>query len=86
MVHQPSGGFSGQASDIERHALDILKIKRRLNEIYVHHTGQSYESIDDTLDRDHFMSADESKAFGLIDRVLAKREEIEAVLPATPAT
>jgi ATP-dependent Clp protease, protease subunit len=85
MVHQPSGGFSGQASDIERHALDILKIKRRLNEIYVHHTGQTYESIDDTLDRDHFMSADESKAFGLIDRVLAKREEIESVLPATPS-
>ena len=84
MVHQPSGGYSGQASDIERHAQDILKIKRRLNEVYVHHTGQPYEAIEDTLDRDHFMSADESKAFGLIDRVLTRREEIESVLPATP--
>ena len=85
MVHQPSGGFQGQASDIERHAQDIHKIKRRLNEVYVKHTGQPYERIEDTLDRDHFMSADESKAFGLIDRVLAHREEIESVLPATPA-
>jgi len=55
MVHQPSGGFQGQASDIQRHAEDILKVKRRLNEIYVHHTGQSYEAIERTLDRDHFM-------------------------------
>jgi ATP-dependent Clp protease protease subunit len=85
MVHQPSGGFSGQASDIERHAQDILKIKRRLNEVYVKHTGQTYESIENTLDRDHFMSAEESKAFGVIDRVLTKREEIESVLPAAPA-
>ena len=84
MVHQPSGGFSGQASDIERHALDIIKIKKRLNEIYVTHTGQSYESIENTLDRDHFMSADESQSFGLIDRVLTKREEIETLLPAQP--
>ena len=84
MVHQPSGGFQGQASDIERHALDILKVKRRLNEVYVHHTGQSYEAVENTLDRDHFMSAEESKAFGLIDRVLTRREEIEAVLPASP--
>jgi ATP-dependent Clp protease protease subunit len=84
MVHQPSGGFQGQASDIERHALDILKIKRRLNEVYVKHTGQSYEKVEDTLDRDHFMSADESKAWGLIDRVLEKREDIESVLPAVP--
>ena len=86
MVHQPSGGFSGQASDIERHAQDILKIKKRLNEVYVHHTGQPYDTIENTLDRDHFMSAEESKAFGLIDRVLAKREEIEAVLPAQQPT
>ena len=86
MVHQPSGGFSGQASDIERHAQDILKIKRRLNEIYVQHCGRTYDEVEDTLDRDHFMSADESKTWGLIDRVLTKREEIESVLPATPAT
>ena len=69
MVHQPSGGFQGQASDIQRHAEDILKVKRRLNEIYVHHTGQSYEAIERTLDRDHFMSAEEAKAFGLVDEV-----------------
>ena len=77
MVHQPSGGFSGQASDIERHALDIIKMKRRLNEVYVKHTGQSYEKIETTLDRDHFMTADESKEFGLIDRVLSSRDEID---------
>jgi ATP-dependent Clp protease protease subunit len=75
MVHQPSGGFQGQASDIARHAEDILKIKRRLNEIYEHHTGRDYDTIDKTLDRDHFMSADEAKEFGLIDQVLAKRTE-----------
>ena len=73
MVHQPSGGFQGQASDIQRHAEDILKVKRRLNEIYVEHTGQSYEVIERTLDRDHFMSAEEAKAFGLVDEVTTKR-------------
>ena len=77
MVHQPSGGFSGQASDIERHAEDIIKMKRRLNEVYVTHTGQSYEMIEKTLDRDYFMTADQAKDFGLIDRVLTKREEVE---------
>jgi ATP-dependent Clp protease protease subunit len=78
MVHQPSGGFQGQASDIQRHAEDILKMKRRLNEIYVKHTGRDYQTIEKTLDRDHFMTADESKDFGLIDQVLAKRPEAEA--------
>ena len=73
MVHQPSGGFQGQASDIERHAQDIIKIKRRLNEIYVHHTGQSYETIERTLDRDHFMDPAEALAFGLVDQVIDKR-------------
>ena len=73
MVHQPSGGFQGQASDIQRHAEDILKVKRRLNEIYVAHTGQSYEAIERTLDRDHFMSAEEAKGFGIIDEVVSKR-------------
>lgn len=77
MVHQPSGGFQGQASDIQRHAEDILKIKRRLNEIYVKHTGQSYEKIEQTLDRDHFMTADEAKAFGLVDHVQDKRPEAD---------
>lgn len=73
MVHQPSGGFQGQASDIERHAQDIIKMKRRLNEIYVEHTGQSYETIEKTLDRDHFMSPEEALDFGIIDKVLASR-------------
>ena len=73
MVHQPSGGFQGQASDIQRHAEDILKVKRRLNEIYVEHTGQTYEAIERTLDRDHFMSAEEAMAFGIIDEVTRKR-------------
>jgi len=77
MVHQPSGGFSGQASDIERHAQDIIKMKRRLNEVYVHHTGQDYDTIESTLDRDHFMTADDARDFGLIDKVLDKREMLE---------
>ena len=77
MVHQPSGGFSGQASDIERHAQDIIKMKRRLNEVYVKHTGQTYDKIEATLDRDHFMTADEAREFGLIDRVLKSRDELE---------
>ena len=70
MVHQPSGGFQGQASDIERHAEDIIKMKRRLNEVYVKHTGQPYEVIERTLDRDYFMTANEAKEFGLIDKFL----------------
>ncbi len=73
MVHQPSGGFQGQASDIERHAQDIVKMKRRLNEIYVKHTGQDYETIEKTLDRDHFMTAEETKEFGIIDQVVEQR-------------
>ncbi|MRG55648.1 ATP-dependent Clp protease proteolytic subunit ClpP [Phyllobacterium sp. YR620] len=77
MLHQPSGGFQGQASDIERHAQDIIKLKRRLNEIYVKHTGRDYETIERTLDRDHFMTAQESLEFGLIDKVLESRELLE---------
>jgi ATP-dependent Clp protease, protease subunit len=77
MVHQPSGGFRGQASDIERHAEDIIATKRRLNDIYVKHTGRSYDEIERTLDRDHFMSADEARAFGIVDRVYEKRELVE---------
>jgi ATP-dependent Clp protease protease subunit len=83
MVHQPSGGFQGQASDIERHAEDIIKMKRRLNEIYVKHTKRSYEQIEKTLDRDYFMSAEQALDFGLIDRVLAKRDEAEGLLSGT---
>jgi ATP-dependent Clp protease protease subunit len=75
MVHQPSGGFQGQASDILRHAEDIMKVKKRLNDVYVRHTGRDYETIERTLDRDHFMSAEEAKDFGLIDEVLTKRPD-----------
>jgi len=77
MVHQPSGGFKGVAADIQRHAQDIVKLKRRLNEIYVAHTGQPYEVIEKTLDRDHFMDAQEAREFGLIDEVLEKRQDSE---------
>jgi ATP-dependent Clp protease protease subunit len=78
MLHQPSGGFRGQASDIERHAEDILKTKRRLNELYTKHTGQPIEVVERTLDRDYFMSAEESKAFGIVDHVYERREATEA--------
>lgn len=77
MVHQPSGGFQGQASDIERHARDIVATKRRLNEIYAKHTGQSVEAIEDALDRDNFMSSEEAKDFGLVDEVIADRPEVD---------
>jgi ATP-dependent Clp protease, protease subunit len=77
MVHQPSGGFRGQASDIERHAEDIIATKRRLNDIYVKHTGRAYDEIERTLDRDHFMTAEEAQAFGIVDRVYEKRELAE---------
>ena len=75
MVHQPSGGFQGQASDIERHAKEIQKLKQRLNEIYVENTGQSLDAIEAALDRDNFMSAEQAKDFGLIDEVIVKRQE-----------
>ena len=79
MVHQPSAGFSGQASDIQRRAEDVVKMKRRLNEVYVKHTGKPYEVIERTLDRDHFMSSEQAKEFGLIDKVLSKREDFGGV-------
>jgi ATP-dependent Clp protease protease subunit len=82
MVHQPSGGFQGKASDIERHAEDIIKMKRLLNEIYVRHTGQPYEVIERTLDRDYFMSAEEAKNFGIVDKVFDKREVPGMAVPA----
>ncbi|MDG1665457.1 MAG: ATP-dependent Clp endopeptidase proteolytic subunit ClpP [Hyphomicrobiales bacterium] len=73
MVHQPSGGFQGQASDIERHAQEILSLRSRLNDIYVKHTGQSLKSIEKALDRDTFMTANDSKEFGIIDKVVDSR-------------
>ncbi len=78
LVHQPSGGFQGQASDIERHAEDIVKMKRRLNEIYVKHTGKDYETIERTLDRDYFMTAEDARKFGIVDKVLTDRGALEA--------
>ena len=73
MVHQPSGGFQGQASDIERHAKEILAIRQRLNEIYAKHSGQPVQVIADALERDNFMTAEAAQKFGLIDEVLSKR-------------
>lgn len=75
MVHQPSASFSGQAMDIARHAQEIVKLKRRLNEIYAEHTGQSVEAIEKALDRDTYMSPEEAKDFGLIDTVWKNRPE-----------
>ena len=82
MVHQPSGGAQGKVSDIERHVEDIIKMKQRLNEIYVQHTGQPYAEIEKTLDRDTFMTADQAKAFGLIDKVLSTRDDIGGAMAA----
>lgn len=73
MIHQPSGGAQGQATDIEIQAREILKLRQRLNEIYVHHTGQTLDKIAAAVERDNFMSAEEAKAFGLIDEVVTKR-------------
>ncbi|HCY48192.1 MAG TPA: ATP-dependent Clp protease proteolytic subunit [Alphaproteobacteria bacterium] len=73
MVHQPSGGFQGQASDIERHAKEIMTLKDRLNKIYEKHTGQALKKIEAALDRDTFMTAEEAKDFGLIDSVVESR-------------
>ncbi len=73
MVHQPSGGYRGVATDIERHAEEIIDLKRRLNEIYVKHTGQKYDSIEKKLDRDTFMTAEEAAEFGIVDRVYEPR-------------
>ncbi len=78
VLHQPSGGFSGQASDVERHAEDIIKTKRQIRDHYVKHTGQTPEEVDRVLDRDYFMSAEEAKAWGLVDHVYASRDEGEA--------
>ncbi|MCR0982072.1 ATP-dependent Clp endopeptidase proteolytic subunit ClpP [Roseomonas populi] len=83
MVHQPSGGAQGQATDIEIQAREILDLRKRLNQIYVHHTGQPVEEIERKLERDTYMSAEEAQAFGLIDQVVAKLPAGAAV--ATPA-
>ncbi len=81
MVHQPSGGFQGQATDIMLHAQEILNLKKRLNEIYMKHTGQPLKKIEDALERDYFLTSDAAKDFGLIDKVLDKRLEDPLVKP-----
>ena len=81
MVHQPSASFYGQAADIARHAQEIVKLKKRLNEIYAKHTGQTVEAIEKMLDRDTYLTGEEAKAFGLIDQVMERRPETEAPTP-----
>jgi ATP-dependent Clp protease, protease subunit len=78
MVHQPSGGYQGQATDIMIHAQETQKLKRRLNEIYVKHTGNDYETVEAALERDNFMSAEDAKAWGLIDEILESRTAPDA--------
>jgi ATP-dependent Clp protease, protease subunit len=78
MVHQPSASYYGQAADIARHAQEIVKMKRRLNEIYAKHSGQTVEAIEKMLDRDTYMTAEEAKNFGLLDQVMVRRPEGEA--------
>jgi len=77
MVHQPSGGYRGVATDIERHAEEIIDLKKRLNNIYVEHTGQDYDTIEKKLDRDTFMTSEDAKAFGIIDTVYERRVDTE---------
>jgi ATP-dependent Clp protease protease subunit len=77
MLHQPSGGFQGQATDIEIHAKEILDLRKRLNEIYVTHTGQEIKKIEKALERDNFMTPEDAKDFGLLDHVVATRAESE---------
>jgi len=73
MVHQPSGGFQGQASDIERHAKEIIELRHRLNELYARHTGQTLEKIEIAMDRDTFLTAEGARDFGIVDKVIEKR-------------
>ena len=77
MIHQPSGGYSGQATDILIHAEEITKIKKRLNQMYAEHTGKPIEVIDDAMERDKFMSPEEAKAFGLVDKIITHRSDVE---------
>jgi ATP-dependent Clp protease, protease subunit len=79
MLHQPSGGFQGQATDIMLHAQEILNLKKRLNEIYVRHTGQSLKKIEDALERDYFLTAEMAVEWGVVDKVIEKRPEEAAV-------
>lgn len=78
MIHQPSGGYQGQATDIEIHAQEIIKLKKRLNEIYAKHTGNKLPTIEKSMERDNFMSADEAQKFGIIDKVITSRPQQES--------
>lgn len=82
MVHQPSGGFQGQVSDIERHAEDVIKVKRRLNTLYAKHCGRTLDEVERTLDRDYFMSAEEALAWGIVDHIYDSRAALEAAKKA----
>lgn len=75
MVHQPSGGFQGQVTDILIHARNVESLRKRLNEIYVKHTGRNYKEVEDALERDNFMTAEQAKDFGLIDKIMDKRPD-----------
>jgi ATP-dependent Clp protease protease subunit len=83
MMHQPSGGTQGTAADIEIQAREILYLRGKLNELYAKHTGQPLEQIEKDMDRDRFMSADEAKAYGLVDHVIANRTELDAAIDPT---
>ncbi|MCX5519089.1 ATP-dependent Clp protease proteolytic subunit [Kaistia defluvii] len=79
MVHQPSGGYQGQVTDILIHAREVESLRKRLNEIYVHHTGQDMKTVEDALERDNFMVAERAVEFGLIDQVLTSRDALDAI-------
>ena len=81
MIHQPSGGFQGQATDIEIHAREMQATKKRLNELYAKHTGNSIDVIKENMERDNFMSAEQAKEFKLVDHIVASREDIAKYLP-----
>ena len=81
MIHQPSGGFQGQATDIEIHAREMQATKKRLNELYAKHTGNSIDAIRENMERDNFMSAEQAKEFKLVDHIVASREDIAKYLP-----
>lgn len=86
MIHQPHGGAQGQASDIEIQAQEILRLRKRLNEILVHHTGQTFKAIELNVERDKFFSAEQAKVFGIVDKVVKTREEAEKAIEKKPAT
>lgn len=80
MIHQPSGGFKGQAADIEIHAKEILDLRKRLNNMYVKHTGKTLAAVEKGMERDNFMSPEDALKFGLIDKIITNRDEIETIM------